>query len=178
MHRTKFTVARAPCVSLPKHLGSISKRPARFASSHNMAPIEAMRDLGEEERELLISTRNESDGVSVEVRDSGPGFTPAVLTACSKLSTPRNPAVWDLGCRSAGRLSKRITDHCGRAPTCPAAPAFNSPCRRSQTLRRDAAIVSRPKEQGARPRIPLWVKAGKAQCKHMFSALPPKANVV
>jgi signal transduction histidine kinase len=41
--------------------------------------IEAMRDVGEEERELLISTRNEPDGVSVEVRDSGPGFAPAVL---------------------------------------------------------------------------------------------------
>mgnify|MGYP003694784455 CR=1 FL=1 len=39
--------------------------------------IEAMRDVGEEERELLISTRNEPDGVSVEVRDSGPGFAPA-----------------------------------------------------------------------------------------------------
>jgi C4-dicarboxylate-specific signal transduction histidine kinase len=41
--------------------------------------IEAMRDIGEEERELLISTRNEPDGVSVEVRDSGPGFAPADL---------------------------------------------------------------------------------------------------
>jgi PAS domain S-box-containing protein len=39
--------------------------------------IEAMRDVGEEERELLISSRNEPDGVSVEVRDSGPGFAPA-----------------------------------------------------------------------------------------------------
>ena len=39
--------------------------------------IEAMRDVGEEERELLISARNEPDGVSVEVRDSGPGFAPA-----------------------------------------------------------------------------------------------------
>ena len=36
--------------------------------------IEAMRDVGQEKRELLISTRNEPDGVSVEVRDSGPGF--------------------------------------------------------------------------------------------------------
>src|ERR1700754_515634 len=36
--------------------------------------IEAMRDVGEEERELLIGTRTEPDGVSVEVRDSGPGF--------------------------------------------------------------------------------------------------------
>src|SRR6267142_439701 len=41
--------------------------------------IEAMRDVGDEERELLISTRNEPDGVSVEVRDSGPGFAPAAL---------------------------------------------------------------------------------------------------
>jgi PAS domain S-box-containing protein len=36
--------------------------------------IEAMRDISEKERELLISSRNEPDGVSVEVRDSGPGF--------------------------------------------------------------------------------------------------------
>jgi PAS domain S-box-containing protein len=41
--------------------------------------IEAMREVGEEERELLISTRDEPDGVSVEVRDSGPGFAPAAL---------------------------------------------------------------------------------------------------
>src|SRR5258705_11398552 len=40
---------------------------------------------------------------------------------------------------------------------CRAAPAFNSPCRRSQTLRRDAALVSRPKEQAPRPRVLLWV---------------------
>jgi PAS domain S-box-containing protein len=39
--------------------------------------IEAMRDIGKEERELLISSRSEPDGVSVEVRDSGPGFAPA-----------------------------------------------------------------------------------------------------
>ena len=41
--------------------------------------IEAMRETGEAERELLISTRHEPDGVSVEVRDSGPGFAPAAL---------------------------------------------------------------------------------------------------
>src|ERR1700756_4652291 len=39
--------------------------------------IEAMRDVVEQKRELLISARNESDGVSVEVRDSGPGLAPA-----------------------------------------------------------------------------------------------------
>lgn len=36
--------------------------------------IEAMRDVGEEERKLLIISRNEPEGVSVEVRDSGPGL--------------------------------------------------------------------------------------------------------
>jgi PAS domain S-box-containing protein len=41
--------------------------------------VEAMRDVGEEDRELLISTRNEPDRVCVEVRDSGPGFAPATL---------------------------------------------------------------------------------------------------
>jgi PAS domain S-box-containing protein len=41
--------------------------------------IEAMRDVGEGKRELLISTRHEGDGVSVEVRDSGPGFAPVDL---------------------------------------------------------------------------------------------------
>src|SRR5216684_6105529 len=41
-----------------------------------------------------------------------------LLSACSRLSTPRNRAGWGLGCRSAGRLSKRITDDCGRALTC------------------------------------------------------------
>jgi PAS domain S-box-containing protein len=39
--------------------------------------IEAMRGVGEGERELIICSRNESDGVSVEVRDSGPGFAPS-----------------------------------------------------------------------------------------------------
>lgn len=36
--------------------------------------IEAMREVRAPERELLISTRDEPNGVSVEVRDSGPGF--------------------------------------------------------------------------------------------------------
>jgi signal transduction histidine kinase len=41
--------------------------------------VEAMRDVSEEDRELLVSTRNEPDGVCVEVRDTGPGFEPAAL---------------------------------------------------------------------------------------------------
>src|ERR1700688_190715 len=34
-----FSITSSARSSLPKHLGSISKRPARFSSSHNMAPI-------------------------------------------------------------------------------------------------------------------------------------------
>src|SRR5262249_51045301 len=41
--------------------------------------IEAMRDVGEEDGQLLSSARSESDGVCVEVRDTGPGFSPAAL---------------------------------------------------------------------------------------------------
>jgi PAS domain S-box-containing protein len=75
--------------------------------------IEAMRDVGEEERELLISTRNEPDGVSVEVRDTGPGFTPEVLDRVFEAFYTTKPGGLGLGlsiCRSIveahnGRLS-------------------------------------------------------------------------
>src|SRR5258707_4954784 len=60
-----------------------------------------------------------------------------VSIAFSRLSTPRSQAEWGWGCRSAGRLSKRITDACGPAQTCPAAPHLNSPCLPIQTLHRD-----------------------------------------
>jgi PAS domain S-box-containing protein len=65
--------------------------------------IEAMCDVGEEERELLISTRNEPDGVSVEVRDSGPGFAPAALERVFEAFYTTKPSGLGLGlsiCRS------------------------------------------------------------------------------
>jgi PAS domain S-box-containing protein len=65
--------------------------------------IEAMRGVGEEERELLISTRNEPDGVSVDLRDSGPGFTPAVLDRAFEAFYTTKPGGLGLGlsiCRS------------------------------------------------------------------------------
>ena len=65
--------------------------------------IEAMRGVGEGERELLISTRNEPDGVSVEVRDSGPGFTPEVLDRVFEAFYTTKPGGLGLGlsiCRS------------------------------------------------------------------------------
>jgi anti-sigma regulatory factor (Ser/Thr protein kinase) len=75
--------------------------------------IEAMRDVGEEERELLISTRNERDAVSVEVRDSGPGFAPAALERVFEPFYTTKPEGMGMGlsiCRSiieahGGRLS-------------------------------------------------------------------------
>jgi PAS domain S-box-containing protein len=65
--------------------------------------IEAMRDIGEEERELLISTRHEPDGVSVEVRDSGPGFAPADVDRVFEAFYSTKPSGVGLGlsiCRS------------------------------------------------------------------------------
>ena len=65
--------------------------------------IEALRDVGKEERELLISTGNETDGVSVEVRDSGPGFVPEVLDRVFEAFYTTKPGGLGLGlsiCRS------------------------------------------------------------------------------
>jgi signal transduction histidine kinase len=65
--------------------------------------IEAMRDVGEGERELLISSYNEPDGVSVEVRDSGPGFAPADIDRVFEAFYSTKPSGMGLGlsiCRS------------------------------------------------------------------------------
>jgi PAS domain S-box-containing protein len=65
--------------------------------------IEAMRDVGEEERELLVSTRNEPDGISVEVRDSGPGFAPETLDRVFEAFYTTKPGGLGMGlsiCRS------------------------------------------------------------------------------
>jgi len=81
--------------------------------------IEAMRDVGEEERELLINTRNEPDGVSVEVRDSGPGFAPATLDRVFEAFYTTKPSGLGLGlsiCRSI------IEAHNGRLWASPNVP--------------------------------------------------------
>jgi PAS domain S-box-containing protein len=73
--------------------------------------IEAMRDVGEGERELIICSRNEPDGVSVEVRDSGPGFAPAALERVFEAFYTTKPSGLGLGlsiCRSI------IEAHSGR----------------------------------------------------------------
>jgi C4-dicarboxylate-specific signal transduction histidine kinase len=65
--------------------------------------IEAMRDVGEEDRELLVSTWSEPDGVCVEVRDSGPGFAPEALERLFDAFYTTKPGGLGLGlsvCRS------------------------------------------------------------------------------
>ena len=65
--------------------------------------IEAMRDVGERERELLIGTLNEPHGVSIEVRDSGPGLEPAALERVFDAFYTTKPSGLGLGlsiCRS------------------------------------------------------------------------------
>jgi signal transduction histidine kinase len=81
--------------------------------------IEAMRDVDKEERELLISTRNEPDGVSVEVRDSGPGVTPAALDRVFEAFYTTKPGGLGLGlsiCRSV------VEAHNGRLWVSPNTP--------------------------------------------------------
>jgi C4-dicarboxylate-specific signal transduction histidine kinase len=81
--------------------------------------IEAMREVSEAERELLISTRHEPDGVSVEVRDSGPGFAPAVLERVFEAFYTTKPGGLGLGlsiCRSI------IEAHDGRLWASPNVP--------------------------------------------------------
>jgi PAS domain S-box-containing protein len=81
--------------------------------------IEAMREVDEEERELLISSHNEPDGVSVEVRDSGPGFAPAVLEHVFEAFYTTKPGGLGLGlsiCRSI------IEAHDGRLWASPNVP--------------------------------------------------------
>jgi PAS domain S-box-containing protein len=103
--------------------------------------IEAMRDVGEEERELLISTRHEPDGVSVEVQDSGPGFAPADLDRVFEAFYTTKSDGLGLGlsiCRSI------IEAHNGRLWASPNVPRgaifrFTAPAHPAAASRADAA---------------------------------------
>jgi C4-dicarboxylate-specific signal transduction histidine kinase len=81
--------------------------------------IEAMRDVGEEERELLICTGNEPDGVLVEVRDTGPGLSPESLSRLFEPFYTTKPEGMGMGlsiCRSI------IEAHGGRLWAIPCEP--------------------------------------------------------
>ena len=66
--------------------------------------VEAMTEMSEGSRQLLIGTKKEgSDELLVTVQDSGPGLQPDSLTTCSTHSTPQSPTAWEWGWRSASR---------------------------------------------------------------------------
>jgi len=73
-----------------------------------MNGIEAMSDVQDRLRELVIQARTEADQVRVTVQDSGSGLDPQTLERCSIRCTPPNPGAWVWGCRSVAR-SSRIT---------------------------------------------------------------------
>src|ERR1700738_4045611 len=78
------------------------------------------------------------------------------LSKTALIAAPRNRAVWGSGCRSVGRLSKRMPDYCERRPDAPRgaifgfiafvhpAPgtaAFECRCRRQQHVNKGKAPV-------------------------------------
>ena len=98
---------------------------------------EAMSGMSEGPRELLISTtKTDSEGVLVAVRDWGPGLAPERVDRLFRPSTRPNLAAWEWGCRSAARSLKLITDDCGRPRTPRAVPFFNSHCRDTHMVRK------------------------------------------
>ena len=65
--------------------------------------IEAMSGVGEGERQIFIGTGNESEGVLVEVQDTGPGLPPATLDLLFNAFYTTKPGGLGLGlsiCRS------------------------------------------------------------------------------
>jgi len=81
--------------------------------------IEAMGDTKAEERELLVSTRNEPDGVLVEVRDSGPGFAQAALDRVFEAFYTTKPGGLGLGLSICQSI---IEAHSGRLWASPNVP--------------------------------------------------------
>ncbi len=78
-----------------------------------------MRDVGENDRKLLISTRKESARVCFEVRDTGPGFAPGALERLFEAFYTAKPDGLELGlsiCRSI------IESHNGRLWASPNTP--------------------------------------------------------
>jgi signal transduction histidine kinase len=77
--------------------------------------IQAMSDVREGARELLIGTGKDasSGGVLVEVRDSGPGLSPESFDRVFDASTRPSPAAWAWDYRSAVRSSKLMGDGFG-----------------------------------------------------------------
>jgi PAS domain S-box-containing protein len=84
-----------------------------------MNAVEAMSGVSDGTREMLISTRNEPDGVLVEVRDTGPGLSPESLSRLFEPFFTTKPEGMGMGlsiCRSI------IEAHGGRLWAIPCEP--------------------------------------------------------
>jgi len=115
--------------------------------------IEAMRDVGEEERELLISTRNEPDGVSVEVRRFGSRPSPGDSRARFRGFLHHETERFGMGLSICCSI---IEAHGGRlwaSANLPRAPAFNSPAGDRKHCVVMLATRDRPIRTGNRPRF-------------------------
>ena len=91
--------------------------------------IEAMSDVSEKSRVLLISTgRDEPNGVLVACRIPAQEWIRSALTACSTHSTRPSRVGWAWDYRFAVRSSKLTGDECGRLALPAGARPFSSPC--------------------------------------------------
>jgi C4-dicarboxylate-specific signal transduction histidine kinase len=86
--------------------------------------IEAMRDVGAEERELLISSRAEPDEVSVEVRDSGLGFAPMDLERVFEAFYSTKPSGLGLGLSICRSIIEAHNGHLWASPNEPRGAIF------------------------------------------------------
>ena len=90
---------------------------------------EAMSAVDEGARELLISTEQGRTKTSLwQCAIPGRASIRNISSAFSMLSTPRSPAEWGWGCRSAGLSSTPTGAGCGQTQTSLEAPYFSSPC--------------------------------------------------
>ena len=91
-----------------------------------MNAIEAMSSVGEQARELAITTRNiDPDQVQVTVEDSGTGLDPDTMARIFEPSTPRNPAAWAWGSPSAVPFFRPMAAGCGLRPMTAQAQRFH-----------------------------------------------------
>ena len=91
--------------------------------------VEAMGSVEAGPRELLISTEQDQTGASLwQCAIPGRALIRNISSAFSRLSTPRSPAEWGWGCRSAGPSSMPMGAGCGQRRMNLAAPYFSSPC--------------------------------------------------
>jgi nitrogen fixation/metabolism regulation signal transduction histidine kinase len=89
--------------------------------------VEAMGSV-EGERELLISSKQDDAGVLVVVGDTGSGIDPAHRERIFEAFYTTKSSGTGMGLSSAGPSSRLTEDDCGRAPTSPGGPCFNSRC--------------------------------------------------